>query len=164
MLQKKITGEYNIVDNFLEISDYNNLVNGLLNNNFDWYHNHDTTSDDLHYFTHTFYTNYGFSSKYHNKLTPFIKKINPASFVHIQATLFNKHTTVQEFQPTNKFEFKHKCMIYFINNNDGYTKLADGTKLYTKENRAVFFDVKDPFIDTTCTNDVFRMTMSFHYF
>ena len=55
-------------------------------------------------------------------------------------------------------------MIYFINNNDGYTKLPDGTKLYTKENRAVFFNIKDPFIDTTCTNDVFRMTMTFHYF
>ena len=164
VLQKKITGGYRIVDDFLPVNDFNKLVKGFLGDGFDWYHNHDNNSDELHYFVHTFYTNYGFCSKYHNKLTPIIQQLNPASFVHIRANLFNKHDTVEEFDHCINFGFKHKCMIYFINNNDGYTKLADGTKLYTKENRAVFFDVKDPFIDTTCTNDVFRMTMSFHYF
>jgi hypothetical protein len=164
ILQKKVTSKYRIVDDFLEIGDYNNLVNDLLSEKFDWYHNHDSNRDDLHYFTHVFYTNYGFSSKYANKLNPFIKQLNPASFVHIRATLFSKYDKVEEFAPLVNFEFKHKCMIYFINNNDGYTKMSDGTKLYSKDNRAIFFDVEEPFIDTTCTNDVFRMTMTFNYF
>ena len=164
VLQKKITGKYRIVDDFLELSDYNHLVNDLLSDQFDWYHNHDLKNDELHYFTHMFYNNYGFCSKYANKLNPFIKQLNPASFVHIRANLFSKHDTVEEFEHCSNFQFKHKCVVYFINNNDGYTKLQDGTKLYSKDNRAVFFEVNEPFIDTTCTNDVFRMTMSFHYF
>jgi hypothetical protein len=164
LLQTKVTSTYRIVDDFLELSDYTNLVNDLLSKEFDWYHNHDTKLDYLHYFTHTFYTNYGFSSKYANKLNPFIKKINPASFVHIEATLFSKYDKVIEFAPVASFEFKHKCMLYFINANDGYTKLPCGTKLFSKDNRAVFFDVSSPYIDTTCTNDVFRMTMAFNYF
>jgi hypothetical protein len=164
LLQTKVTSTYRIVDDFLELSDYNNLVKDLLSDQFDWHHNHDITRDDMHYFAHIFYTNYGFSSKFANKLNPFIKKINPASFVHIRATLFSQHKEVVEFGVTNEFSFKHKCMLYFVNANDGYTKLPDGTKLYSKDNRAVFFDVESPYIDTTCTNDVFRMTMAFNYF
>jgi hypothetical protein len=164
ILQTKITGNYRIVDDFLELGDYNNIVKDLLSDEFDWYHNHDTELDDLHYFAHIFYTNYGFCSKFSNKLNPFIKKINPASFVHIRATLFSKNNKVEEFAPTNEFAFKHKCMLYFVNSNDGYTKLPCGTKLHSKDNRAVFFDVASPYIDTTCTNDVFRMTMAFNYF
>ena len=163
-VSEKVTPTYKIVDNFLELSDYNNLVNDLLSDQFDWYHNHDKKLDHLHYFAHIFYTNYGFSSKFANKLNPFIKKINPASFVHIRATLFSKNNKVEEFVPTNEFSFKHKCMLYFVNANDGYTKLPDGTKLYSKDNRAIFFEVNSPYIDTTCTNDVFRMTMAFNYF
>jgi len=164
LLQKKTTGTYRIVDDFLELSDYNNLVKDLLSGDFDWYHNHDTVRDDMHYFAHIFYTNYGFSSKFANKLNPFIKKINPASFVHIRASLFSQHKEVVEFGVTNEFAFKHKCMLYFVNANDGYTKLPCGTKLFSKDNRAVFFEVGTPYIDTTCTNDVFRMTMEFNYF
>jgi hypothetical protein len=163
-ITEKVTTPYRIVDDFLEIGDYNNLVNDLLGDQFDWYHNHDSNRDDLHYFAHIFYTNYGFSSKFANKLNPFIKKINPASFVHIRATLFSKSEEVVEFAPTNEFAFKHKCVLYFVNDNDGYTKLPCGTKLHSKDNRAVFFDVDKPYIDTTCTNDVFRMTMAFNYF
>jgi hypothetical protein len=163
-ITEKVTTPYRIVDDFLELNDFNNLVKDLLSGDFEWYHNHDTELDDLHYFAHIFYTNYGFSSKFANKLNPFIKLINPASFVHIRATLFSKNNVVTEFGTINEFAFKHKCMLYFVNANDGYTKLPCGTKLYSKENRAVFFDVESPYIDTTCTNDVFRMTMVFNYF
>ena len=55
-------------------------------------------------------------------------------------------------------------MLYFVNSNDGYTKLPCGTKLYSKDNRAIFFTAETPYIDTTCTDDVFRMTMAFNYF
>ena len=164
ILQKKTTGAYRIVDDFLELNDYHQLVKLLLSSEFDWYHNHDTNRDDLHYFTHMFYNNYGFCSKYHNKLGEFIKKMNPASFVQIRANLFSKSDKVVEFAPTQSFAFEHKCMLFFVNANDGYTKLSDGSKIYSKDNRAVFFNVKEPFIDTSCTDDVFRMTLSFHYF
>ena len=164
VLQKKITGGYRIVDDFLPVGDYQKLVNELLSGDFDWYHNHDAESDFLHYFNHIFYTNYGFSSKYANKLNGFISQINPAALIHVRANLFSKDTKVKEFAPCVNFQFKHKCLLYFINSNDGYTKLSDGTKLYSKDNRAVFFDVDAPFIDTTCTDDVFRMTMTLHYF
>nr|MBC8553899.1 hypothetical protein [Candidatus Brocadiales bacterium] len=46
VLQKKITGGYRIVDDFLPLNDFNKLVKGFLGDGFDWYHNHDNNSDE----------------------------------------------------------------------------------------------------------------------
>ena len=164
-VSKKITSNYRIQDNFLPVQDFNKLLEVFLGNSFEWYHNHDDIHDDLIYFSHNLYSDYGFQSKWSNKLGFFMQTLQPKSIVSIKANLYNRTVgKVKEFGPQMNFNFKHKVLIYNFNANDGYTKLPDGTKIYSRDNRAVFFEADSPYIDTSCTNDVFRMTLQFHYF
>jgi len=163
-VSKKITSDYRIEDNFLEVNDFQNLINLLLGKQFDWYHNHDDKEDDLIYFNHFFYNNYGFVSKYSNQIKPFMKKLMANGFVQIRASLFNRTIGgIKEFTPDYTFEFDHKVLLYFINANDGYTTI-NGNKIYSRDNRGVWCNTNQPFTHTSCTNDVFRGVIEFHYF
>jgi hypothetical protein len=59
--------------------------------------------------------------------------------------------------------FKHKGIILYVNNNDGYTKLIDGTKIESIENRALFFDSSKKHCSTTCTNAESRINININY-
>jgi len=164
-VSKKITSNYRIQDNFLPVNLFQDLVDTLLSGGFEWYHHHDKYNDELVYFNHMFYWNYGFQSKFHNKLGAIMERLSPQAIVQIRANLFNRTVgKVKEFAPMGNYNFPHKVLLYTINANDGYTKLPDGTKIYSRDNRAVFFETDKPYVDTSCTNDVFRMTLHFHYF
>ena len=55
--------------------------------------------------------------------------------------------------------------LYFILNTcNGYTKLEDGTKVFSVENRALFFDSYTPHCSTSCTDKLYRSNININYF
>lgn len=157
--------DYRIEDNFLPVGDFHSIVELLLSKKFEWNHYHSDTDNELVFFSHYFYRNYGFQSKFADKIDAFMRILKPHSIVQIRTCLFNRTLNkVKEFEPQQNYKFKHKVMIYTVNDNDGYTLLPDGTKIQSKENRAIFIESDKPYVDSSCTNDVYRATIQFHYF
>ena len=62
------------------------------------------------------------------------------------------------------YDFSHKAAILYINTCDGYTKLADGTKIDSVENRMLLFDASTPHQSTTTSNTTARFNINFNYF
>ena len=60
-------------------------------------------------------------------------------------------------------EFSHTAAVLSLNTCDGYTKLADGTKVDSVENRIIFFDAGKAHCSTTTTNAKARFNIIVNY-
>ena len=61
-------------------------------------------------------------------------------------------------------EYSHKAAILSINTCDGYTKLKDGTKIDSIENRILLFDASKPHTPSTTTDQPVRINININYF
>ena len=61
-------------------------------------------------------------------------------------------------------DYKHCGLIFYLNTNNGFTILDDGTKIESVENRALFFDPSKRHCSTTCTDSIFRSIIIINYF
>ena len=157
--------DYSIEDNFLPLNDFHAILDIILSRKFEWNVYTDDIDEDLVFFSHYIYRNYGFQSKFHDAIKPLMEILKPHSIVQIRANLYNRTIgEVKEFEVEHKYKFKHKILLYMINDNDGYVKLPCGTKVESKQNRAILLETDQPYIESSCTDDVFRATIQFHYF
>ena len=53
--------------------------------------------------------------------------------------------------------------IFYVNNNDGYTLLEDGTKIESVANRFVSFSAETNHSGTSCTNTNRRVVLNLNY-
>ena len=72
---------------------------------------------------------------------------------------FGMHVDMSEFLHISA----HKTAILYLNDNDGYTLLEDGTKIEAKANRIVIFDGTTQHCGTTCTDENKRITLNLNY-
>ena len=141
-----------IIDNFMEQEYFKKVFNLLIKlNNFTWVYS-DTVADDLDnegfYFVHTFFeNNLSHSEHFENIITPLVQKflnttkINKCTLVRAKANLFIK--SVVNFKNNLHKDQDNKNyvnLIYYVNNNNGYTEFEDGTKINSVANRALIFD------------------------
>ena len=157
---------YKVVDNFLPKKTFKELKKVILNREFPWFYNPTTsgpTIKDGYCFTHLFYWHKVGESKYFNIIKPIINKINPEFILRVKANFYPRSFQIQEHGVHTDFPFKHSGFIIYINSNDGFTRLYDGTTIETIENRALFFDSSIPHNSTTCTNADGRININFNY-
>ena len=62
------------------------------------------------------------------------------------------------------YSFKHNAAIFSLNTCDGYTKLKNGKKIESVENRLLKFDPSIEHCSTTTTNDLARFNININYF
>ena len=82
----------------------------------------------------------------------------------IKANLYPSLNKIIEHGSHVDQNFKHNGFIYYLNTNNGYTKLSDGTKIESIENRGLFFDSSLPHQSTNCTDQNIRINLNFNYF
>lgn len=164
-----------IIDNFLPEDQHQHIYNILTNQDtlkfepFAWYLSssvattHDTPSNNF-YLYHLFYANDTPSSEYLQMLSSLINQLEPKSLMRIKGNLYPSTSTIIEHDPHVDLDFSHKSAVYYVNSNDGFTILEDGTRIESKANRILLFDASKPHQSTTCTNDKFRVTINFNYF
>ena len=76
---------------------------------------------------------------------------------------FYPHTeTMREHYPHKDFEFPHVAGIYCLNPCDGFTRLSDGTKVDSIENRFYTFDGHLEHNSSTTTNSKGRFNINFN--
>jgi len=138
---------YEIIDNFLTEEKFLKVKNSILNSEFSWNltpwvsnlnENLKTTSS--YYFTHVFY-----SGLY----------VDPNSHIFIDILYQSEHID---------YDYSHKGAIFYLNTNNGFTTLENGTKVESIQNRLLLFDPSKPHNSTTCTDDKCRVNVNFNYF
>jgi len=109
-----------------------------------------------------------FSPWYHH-LKPLISEINPIAIWRIKANLSVQQKIITEggMHLDTSVNLKYTNMmtsIYYVNSNDGYTKLEDGTKIESIENRLVTFNSNIKHTGSTCTDSKVRVVINLNYF
>ena len=92
------------------------------------------------------------------------EKFGIKSLIRIKFNLYPRTETLIEHAEHKDYEFKHKGALVYLNDNDGYTKLEDGTCIESKANRVLFFDASTPHASTNCTDAKARFNINVNYF
>lgn len=143
---------------------FNIIKNLFFDNYFGWYYQDNVNhKNDAHFqFCHLFFDNNKINSNYFEHLSPIINYINPQQLIRVKANLLPK--TVKIIEHGFHIDIKD-CMtaVYYINTNNGYTKLIDGTIISSEENKLITFDSNIEHTGTTCTDENVRIVLNFNY-
>jgi len=159
---------FKVVNNFLSNKNYKVINNAMNEEYFPWYYNDYKIYGDnklFHYqMTHVFYKDGQINSDYFSILEPLFKKIKLKTLIRVKANLnpisqtlveFNEHTDTPK-------STKNKSMIYYINSNNGYTKIKN-KKIKSTENKALFFPSDTTHNGTNSTDCNNRMVINIIY-
>jgi hypothetical protein len=162
--------KYEILNNFLEEKEFNLIKSTLLGSNFPWYYNNEVVHNDKNnfQFTHIFFIDHSIASNMFNLIKPLINKINPISLVRIKANLTTKTDTIVEHGYHVDYDIqkisKMKTSVFYINSNNGYTRLKNNKMIKSKENKLLTFDTEIKHTGSTCTDENIRAVINLNYF
>jgi hypothetical protein len=160
---------YKVIDNFLETKDFLKVKDYISNNYFPWFrqeHVVDNFDDDFQ-FTHVFYEKGQPNSEGYKFIKNILNTINPFIILRIKANLLTRTKEIKEHKMHTDFKGdKNKNIttaIFYINNNNGYTKFKNGGIVKSIENRFVSFNSNELHTGTTCTDAQCRIVINFNY-
>jgi hypothetical protein len=162
--------KYTIQDNYLNAADYKNLKKIIMGGKFPWYFKSGVVTlkekDSSHcYWVHFFFSREdGISSPFFKILEPILKKLKVKALMRIKANLYSNQGEIKEHQKHVDFPFKHKGAIFYLNTCNGFTTLADGTKIESVGNRILLFNPSIPHHSSTCTDENTRVNININYF
>ena len=161
--------KYNVIDNYLPKNEFLKIKNEIVDNEyFPWYFNNYKSSNDknnfLDYqFIHCFVMNSEINSFYFNKLNPLIKKLKIKKLFRAKANLNPiSHKIIEFSKHKDKDEKGFKSAIFYLNTNNGYTKIGN-KKIQSIENRIVIFPSDVYHFGTNATNLTNRTVINFVY-
>ena len=93
-----------------------------------------------------------------------LEVLNVKSIIRARVLLYPNQGKFIEHDPHVDFEYSHNAALLYFNDNDGYTKMEDGTKIESVANRNVIFDGSTPHNSTNCTNEKARFVLAVNYF
>ena len=70
---------------------------------------------------------------------------------------------VYEHAKHSDYPYEHKAAVYSLNTCDGYTRMPNGDKVDSVENRIVLFDGSKPHASTTTSNAKGRFNINFNW-
>jgi len=157
---------YKVIDNFLNKDLFKKIKDFMLSSHIPWIHSpyvaHKDANDGT-YFLHKFFDNregVSFSFPYIGEV---INMIKPEVLIRVKANLYMGSDKFYEHAAHSDFTFPHKGLLLSINTNNGYTKLKDGTKIKSVENRALFFDPSILHNSTNCSDEKTRININFNW-
>lgn len=168
--QEIVKANYKIIDNAIDDIAFATLKTTMMGIVFDWHFSKKIVSEyDLSstgYFTHNFYSEFKPRSQYLKEIAPILRILKPQSIIRIKANLYNKgsekNPIVHGFH--QDFTYPHQAAIFYINTNNGFTILEDGTKIESIANRLLLFDGSRDHSSTDCTDSQCRINISFNFF
>jgi hypothetical protein len=164
-----VKSKHTVIDNFLSDDEFIKVRDVMMGDWVPWYLNIGKvfTDDDGYQLTHTFYNENCVKSEWLNHLKPIVVKLEAVSLLRIKANLTPKESEhrLTEFH----CDVGHKqregwcTSIFYINTNDGYTALKDGTKIESVANRLLTFPSATMHAGSACTNENVRVLINFNY-
>ena len=166
--------EYWVIDNFLDKEDFKQIQDFILGPAIPWNYNKSKVSEsekeaeskDSFQFVHLFYNTHIIKSDHFNILNPLIKKINPLAIIKIKANMTMRTEELLEYGYHKDLTTDTGLLtaVFYLNNNNGYTKFIDGIKVESIENRIVIFDSQAWHTGTSCTDERFRAVLNLNYY
>lgn len=162
--------DYTIIDNFLENFEFNQIRSVMEGADFPWFFQNavaelSNTHLTDYYFSHTFYrSDTNMPSQMINVVMPILKKLPINRLIRAKANLYPNVGTLLENHAHTDFPFDHNGAIFYINSNNGFTILHDGTKIESVANRILFFNSSLLHNSTHCTDKKVRININFNYF
>ena len=164
-----------IIDDFLPQKEFQKIQSMFMETNsaelsVGWEYTYPVTSNDdpkkwkYFYMTHMIYIKGIIVSPLYNKMIPIFKELDVKALIRIKCNLYPNSEELHEHTNHTDYPFSHKAAIIYINTCDGYTKLADGTKVDSVENRVLLFDASNPHCSTTTSDATARFNINFNYF
>ena len=163
--------EVKVIDNFLDQSTFENLESVIMGNEISWYYlphvDYEDEEGERFQFTHAFYKDDQSRSGWFDMMLPLIDKLESKVLFRIKANLLTRtldrevntfHTDIPD--QWNKHFY---TSIFYINTNNGFTTLIDGTTVNSIANRMVTFPSGMNHLGTTCTDQKIRVVINFNY-
>jgi hypothetical protein len=159
---------HEIIDNFLPNNIFSELKNILMSPEYPWFYQSSVTngkhqSTEPYYFANLLYDGCHPQPLYHLCL-PILDILKPKSLIRIKTNLYPNIGRYIENENHTDYDFPHNGAILYVNTNDGYTILEDGTKIDSVANRLLKFDPSKPHRSTHCTDQKVRVNINFNYF
>ena len=173
--------EYKVIDNFLERKDLEDLQTIIMGDEFEWYYNkilnyaqeeenhkydfylaHLVFKQD-HFYPHTRINKHEETIR-SRWLPAFIFFAEKLGIIRIKCNLYPWTNEVREHATHVDYRFPHNGALFSLNTCDGYTKLEDGTKIESVENRMLLFNGGSEHCSTTTSNEKVRFNINFNFF
>tara|TARA_B100001996_G_scaffold11783_1_gene9846 strand:+ start:294 stop:839 length:546 start_codon:yes stop_codon:yes gene_type:complete len=176
-----------IIDDFLNDDELSELKDCFYSSTFPLFFTPDVTSGKVRwynnmlnfvrdpdkplwdsYFSHVFYQTDDVKSNFYplvyNIFIPKFKEIFPyKSLLRIKLNHYPHTETLREHSKHVDYSFSHHGAVFSLNTCDGFTRLDDGTKADSIENRIVFFDPSLKHNSSTTTNSPARWNINFNF-
>ena len=156
-----------VIDDYLSEGIPNKLETTFLGRDFLWSFQpsitNQQTTNDCFFASVIWKQPEGIISRWFEHLVPIVEKLNYKALLRIKANMYPSTDTLQEHDSHIDFTFNNKSAIYFVNSNDGFTVLEDGTKIESVKNRFLLFDGSRQHHSTNCTNAQVRVTLNFNF-
>lgn len=166
--------KYEIIDNAIDEEHFLPVENFLLSHNIPWSYCEDVSAIGKAVFPQMMFTHiiYNYSigdhvlyiNECYNLIRPILNTLSPKSLIRIKANMYPNQGDLHHHLDHCDYQFSHKSAILYINDNNGYTVLEDGTKVESKRNRLLLFDGSNPHHSTNCTDAWRRVNINFNYF
>ena len=155
-----------IIKDFLKPEQFEDFQKMFYLPTFPWYLNKVLNENEERQFTHSFFLRQKRNSDFFPFLRPFVKKLNMFILVKAKANLLLKTTKIVEHGFHKDFDLNHVPLltaVYYVNTNNGYTQLKNGTKIPSLANTIAIFDTQEMHTGSTCTDKDHRIVLNFNY-
>lgn len=155
--------KFQIIDNFLDESEYDDVFD-LVTNGIQW--KTENFNENELYLTQTLYEKHSPINDYYDRMIPMMDKIRIIGLIEMQFNLYLKNNYIATTKKEKKYNFNHGVAIYYLNTNNGYTLLNNGTTIESKKNRLLIFesDNNKPYYESNCTDSKYKSNIVFSYF
>jgi uncharacterized protein YecE (DUF72 family) len=170
----------NVVDNFLDKSEYNHIIGSTVTQQFPWYFNSkkidDVNIDYNFQFVHNVIQNGKIDSPVtFEVLKPLLNKLKPKGLIRIKLNLTTKTSKIIKYPLHRDINVKdekdieqlkkdnYKVAIFYMNSNNGYTYFENKKKVKSVANRLLKFDNIMNHSGTTCTDENQRVVININY-
>ncbi len=159
---------FEIKDDFLPYDEWKRIHDVMMSEEFTWNYcenNYGGTDGEYPQLTHMFYfPNNGPVSPFSSLLTPLMNQLDPLALIRVKANM-NWKVNKATHRP---FHVDFGCIdcttsIYYINTNNGYTLLDDGTKIESVANRLFRFDSQINHAAVPATDVTRRVLININY-
>jgi hypothetical protein len=159
-----ITRKYDVLND----TDFKNLMTVVeqIPYTFQPYLNHEQEmdKDKSCYFATTLFNYYTiYNPQVFELCKPLLEALDVKALFRMKINLYVGESKFIEHAPHRDTKFKSKAFVYYLNTNNGYTKIGD-TKIPSRENCGVILDGNTLHQSTNCTDQQKRLTLNLNYF
>ena len=163
---------FKVIDNFLNDDDLNDIKDNLFKSPLYYQKTvagmNDSDSYWDYYFSDVLYIHHKprsdvFDNVYNMFIPKFQKYGTFKSLLRIKLNFYPHTETLKEHGPHVDYDFSCYGAIFSLNTCDGFTRLNDGTKIDSVENRLLVFDPSLKHNSTTTTNSSGRWNINFNF-